>query len=588
MPGVRTPWYERYSALLEKEIEAYAEAGLNLKLNETILEKSKVVVFEGSVEAKDGVHSLRVVYPAGFPDTGPLVFDLNHQYERHQNPYEGNLCLPDWQRGLTGAQLVTEAVNFFNVYHKGPYAVSSMEIDAPEPASTWYPYEDNSSVIVANTMTDFPDRARGEFTLKVLQLMPIQGLAQTIIERVFDAENRNEINFGDMGPLGSGISLAGPWIKVNSHPPYTLTTFEDFRDWCYSQNREKLEYSRDTLRGRIKKQYAAAKLDFELFGIVYPEEGPARSEYHDQWLVGLYLKHNGYEFKGLLRPSILGMGDLYFQRIPSLHALKDKHVVCIGLGSLGSPIAISLARVGVGHFHLIDYDTYDGGNFVRQEGDLRLAGLKKVLGIETLIRFINPNVTVESRPLRIGAPAPIKDVDKIGERSGDELSLLSEIISSADLVISTVADQSVEFLINEILVEQGKSGIFSSVTNGAWGGQVFRSLPDGACFQCYGYHKNDGATGKESFDPNELPLYVRGCGYPTFTGTGFDAGAIANLATRFAVQTLLRDDTVGYPDAPYNLITWNSRGEFAGDFPSIEKIALAIHPSCSLHSRSKS
>ncbi|MDD2414645.1 MAG: ThiF family adenylyltransferase, partial [Eubacteriaceae bacterium] len=38
-----------------------------------------------------------------------------------------------------------------------------------------------------------------------------------------------------------------------------------------------------------------------------------------------------------------------------------------GLGGLGSTIAIALARAGVGHLHLIDFDRVDSSNLNRQQ-----------------------------------------------------------------------------------------------------------------------------------------------------------------------------------------------------------------------------
>ena len=48
-------------------------------------------------------------------------------------------------------------------------------------------------------------------------------------------------------------------------------------------------------------------------------------------------------------------------------AVKDARVVIAGLGGLGSNIAIMLARMGVGHLHLIDFDTVDASNLNRQQ-----------------------------------------------------------------------------------------------------------------------------------------------------------------------------------------------------------------------------
>lgn len=47
--------------------------------------------------------------------------------------------------------------------------------------------------------------------------------------------------------------------------------------------------------------------------------------------------------------------------------LSDARVAVCGLGGLGSAVAISLARCGVGRLHLIDFDRVDLSNLNRQQ-----------------------------------------------------------------------------------------------------------------------------------------------------------------------------------------------------------------------------
>ena len=47
--------------------------------------------------------------------------------------------------------------------------------------------------------------------------------------------------------------------------------------------------------------------------------------------------------------------------------LSVGQVTIAGLGGLGSNVAYSLARIGVGHLHLIDFDVVDITNLNRQQ-----------------------------------------------------------------------------------------------------------------------------------------------------------------------------------------------------------------------------
>lgn len=46
--------------------------------------------------------------------------------------------------------------------------------------------------------------------------------------------------------------------------------------------------------------------------------------------------------------------------------LKNSHVLIVGVGGLGCPVSEILARSGVGHIHLLDYDVIEASNLQRQ------------------------------------------------------------------------------------------------------------------------------------------------------------------------------------------------------------------------------
>jgi hypothetical protein len=58
--------------------------------------------------------------------------------------------------------------------------------------------------------------------------------------------------------------------------------------------------------------------------------------------------------------------------------LKDRIVLCIGLGTGGAHVAVELAKSGVGHFMLVDRDRLSVGNVVRHPGGISQVGRAKV------------------------------------------------------------------------------------------------------------------------------------------------------------------------------------------------------------------
>lgn len=78
--------------------------------------------------------------------------------------------------------------------------------------------------------------------------------------------------------------------------------------------------------------------------------------------------------------------------------VKKAKVVILGLGGLGSNIAISLARTGVGHLHLVDFDVVEPSNLNRQQYRINHLGMLKTEALKEEISEINPfiKVTIES------------------------------------------------------------------------------------------------------------------------------------------------------------------------------------------------
>src|SRR2546425_9473361 len=71
--------------------------------------------------------------------------------------------------------------------------------------------------------------------------------------------------------------------------------------------------------------------------------------------------------------------------------LKKKHLVIVGVGSVGSAIALMAARAGVGKFTLIDNDDVDPANLGRHMCDLSHLLRSKVFAVTELIGEINPD-----------------------------------------------------------------------------------------------------------------------------------------------------------------------------------------------------
>lgn len=81
--------------------------------------------------------------------------------------------------------------------------------------------------------------------------------------------------------------------------------------------------------------------------------------------------------------------------------LKNSSVAVAGLGGLGSNIAVSLARIGVGELFLVDFDIVEPSNLNRQCYYVRHIGMPKTDALTEQLKEINPFINVRSKNIRV-------------------------------------------------------------------------------------------------------------------------------------------------------------------------------------------
>ncbi|OEZ48758.1 ThiF family adenylyltransferase [Duganella sp. HH105] len=79
--------------------------------------------------------------------------------------------------------------------------------------------------------------------------------------------------------------------------------------------------------------------------------------------------------------------------------LRGKRIAIAGMGGVGGVHLLTLARLGVGAFHIADFDSFDIANFNRQVGaTMSTLGLPKVEVLAAMARDINPQLQIERFP----------------------------------------------------------------------------------------------------------------------------------------------------------------------------------------------
>jgi len=79
--------------------------------------------------------------------------------------------------------------------------------------------------------------------------------------------------------------------------------------------------------------------------------------------------------------------------------LRHKRVAIAGLGGVGGAHLLALTRLGVGAFHIADFDTFDLANFNRQAGALvSTIGRPKTEVLAAMAKDINPDLDLQVFP----------------------------------------------------------------------------------------------------------------------------------------------------------------------------------------------
>jgi molybdopterin/thiamine biosynthesis adenylyltransferase/rhodanese-related sulfurtransferase len=146
--------------------------------------------------------------------------------------------------------------------------------------------------------------------------------------------------------------------------------------------------------------------------------------------------------------------------------LLDARVLLLGAGGLGSPAALYLAAAGVGTLGIIDDDTVDLSNLQRQVIHTSdRVGVPKVDSAEETIRALNPDVTVEKYPIRLG-PENIMD-----------------ILPGYDIIVDGLDNFPTRYLLNDASVRLRIPVVSAAILG--FDGQLSVFKPyDGPCYRC--------------------------------------------------------------------------------------------------------
>jgi len=239
-----------------------------------------------------------------------------------------------------------------------------------------------------------------------------------------------------------------------------------------------------------------------------------------------------------LRAHTARPGDLRFRNTGVVDDIvQNKTVALIGLGALGSTVAELLAKAGVGQFRLCDCDRLSTGNVARHIGGLNEFGALKTLVVANRLLEINPYLRFSQENLISGSAVA-------------SLERLAEFIGTADITISTTADESVESIINQVAVIHRKTVIYGRSLRRGSMGRVFLARPGtDACKECLSEYARKGRQGEEvppdwiEVTESEDDILLHECSRPVIPASAIDVSFTAALIARAALDVLEGNDT---------------------------------------------
>lgn len=508
-------WYFVDLARSKRErdaIEALAAENEWLHILAWRIDESMRMVLDADITVGERTFGLHLVFPVHFPQTPALVFprDKKEYWSLHQFGRGGELCLeygPDnWISELTGADLLASA-----------YRLLSSE---------------NPPSGVAQEVASRHEQSVGQATRSEYFRLLITRAQQPVFAEIHAgvlhkgrAISRYRFNFAVL--LVSEVTKAdgSQWKDPEIPPEFARENYE--RNVAIYRLEESAEWPSRT-------DVAALRAFADALGI-------GRDVY-------TYVFLRGSEVHCLLamEDSVIDVATLYppppAQRLDPAHAtLKQKSVAIVGCGSLGSKFATSLARSGVGEFHLIDDDVLLPDNLVRNDLDWRDAGLHKADALHKRILHVNPHAKVQVRRIRLA-----------GQEAGATAASALAAISQRSLIIDASADANVFNLLSSIAEVQKIPMLWGQVYGGGFGGFIARHRPEIEPSPVLMRQAVEHWFGERGYKPKQTGRdYATGGEGPPMIADDADVASIAAAAARLAIDTLIGRQPSFFPYSAY-------------------------------------
>jgi len=543
-------WFIRDRARLDRERRAVEQLQSNASwlkgVDWKITEDGRLAI-DAEIEAHDHVYHTRMTYPAFFPEAPPIVTprDASEDWSTHQ--YRGGtLCLewgPDnWCNDITGAQMLEST---YRLLH------------AENPRGT-----EKYSVLPSRHELSLGQELKDAFLLFYIS-RPLKEFLRALPEGS-SGEIRHAVLYRQRTSCLVYLLSVAPSGKEKWEDPSLPIGFrkEDAREGIF--------YKTDLAAGDPDAIKSIADLNgaLEKAGLGHVPD-PYLAADHPTCVL-LTSGRSGIHLLLLVDPK---KGDLYrahnldasgdAQRLrlpPEFVNISDRKVGIVGLGSVGSKVAVSLARTGIREFVFSDDDVFLPGNACRHSLDWRSLGVHKAKAVAQALEYLGPSVTVNANTVSI-----------TGQESTATVNRILDQLSRCSLLVDATANAAAFNMLSAIAVARSIPLVWMEVFPGGIGGLIARYRPG---------IDPDPKTMRlaylqftEEHPFPDLPLtaeYTAGEaeGNP-IVATDADVSLIADYATELALDSLLRPATSLFPVSMY-LIGLRRYWVFSAPFHTIQ------------------
>lgn len=207
-------------------------------------------------------------------------------------------------------------------------------------------------------------------------------------------------------------------------------------------------------------------------------------------------------------------------------ALLDSKAIISGCGSVGSQVALELARSGVGNFLLIDNDKLAYHNLCRHQCGITDVGRLKVNAVKDRILDINPHATV-----RVIATI----IERIPKEVWDEW------LDPAAVIVGCADNREADLYANRLSQLYRAPFVSIGLWERAFAGELFWSCPgETPCYYCaFGSRANDVSF--RSSQSRRIYTTEEDLSNLTFEpGIAVDISFVTNIGVKIALDLFVR------------------------------------------------